>query len=400
MSKRRLFTILFVGVIFLGTAIAIFLVKGYRFSGKTGMVSGTGIISITSLPDQASVYLDGHLTTATNANINSLLPKTYAVRITKDGFISWDKQVEVKEGLVTQVKATLFPAIPTIYPLTFNGVDKVTISPDNQRMFFIVPESTLTTPNQLDNSAASRKSGVWVWNMNSNPIPFAGGPEPHRVAALIPGVDYSKASIRWSPDSTQVLINLPDRSLLMFADRYNDTGQDITATLQPTITTWNDDQKNKDIAKTSLIRDVGLRNTATSSAVLKWSTDETKFLYSVNGKDNYKVADLIQNKTFDMPAASSFNWLSDSRHLIMVESQPVAKDNTLDKVATSSATVAIRAGKVSIIEFDGFNKSEMYVGNFDPNSVFSWPDASRLVIVSSVPTTTGNIPNLFGINLK
>ncbi len=67
------------------------------------------------------MYLDGHLTSATDDNINSLEPKEYDVEIIKEGFIPWKKRLKINEGFVTEVKATLFPAIPTIYPLTFSG---------------------------------------------------------------------------------------------------------------------------------------------------------------------------------------------------------------------------------------------------------------------------------------
>src|SRR5581483_5211609 len=100
MSKRFIFTIVTLIIIIAIASVAVFLAKGYRFSPKTGSITGTGILSITSMPDQASVFLDGHLTTATNTNINSLIPKEYDVKITKEGFIDWEKKVQVKEGLV------------------------------------------------------------------------------------------------------------------------------------------------------------------------------------------------------------------------------------------------------------------------------------------------------------
>jgi hypothetical protein len=112
MSKRFLFTILSLLVIAVAAGIAVFLAKGYTFSTKEGAIVGTGIVSITSQPEGASVYIDGHLTTATNATIDHLSPKEYDVKIIKDGFIPWEKKVEVKEGLVSDLKITLFPAIP------------------------------------------------------------------------------------------------------------------------------------------------------------------------------------------------------------------------------------------------------------------------------------------------
>ena len=133
MNKRLLFTILTALVLIIVAGVAIFFVKGYSFSAKDGMVVGTGILSVTSMPDGASVYIDGHLTTATNTTLSSLQPKKYKLKIVKEAFIPWEKEVEVKEGLVTEVKITLFPAIPTIYPLTVNGAINPSLSPDGNK---------------------------------------------------------------------------------------------------------------------------------------------------------------------------------------------------------------------------------------------------------------------------
>ncbi len=389
MSRRFLYTILTVLIIGVLTGVAIFLAKGYRFSAKTGQISGTGIMSITSLPDQASVYLDGHLTTATNANIDSLPPKVYDVRITKEGFIPWEKKIEVKEGLVSQIKATLFPAIPTVYPLTFSGVDKVVISPDTQRLAFIVPDSA-STADAATSALSGKKSGIYVWEMISGPLNFTSGPEPHRIGSLIPGLDYSKAIVRWSEDSTQVLVSLPDRSLLFDENKFGDIGRDITATSDPTLTTWDQEKSTKDLSQYNSIKDENLKKEASGSALIKWSPDETKFITSKDGKSDFKLVDLSTSKILLLPKITLADWLPDSRHLVLVEEQAGSKDSNQN----------FPYGRIFVIETDGSNKSEVYAGNFNTTSVFPWPDGSRLVIVSSVPTPTGNTPNLFGINLK
>lgn len=386
MSKRFLFTLLTIFIIGLGTTLAVILAKGYRFSSKTGTLAGTGIISITSAPDQASVYLDGHLTTATNANINSLLPKEYDVKISKDGFIPWEKKVSVKEGLVTQIKATLFPSIPSVYPLTYNGVENLSLSPDGARLFFVVPQASESAqPATLE----AKRSGFWVWEMsNASPLSFTNGPEPHQIATLLPNEDYSKAAIRWSPDSSQILVTFSDRSVLLSENRFNDPPQDITATLNATTKVWDDEEKLKQGALLNTITDPNVRQEASSSATLKWSPDETKFFFVQDKQSAPTVVDLLTGKSYSVPKTSSLSWLSDSRHLVMVESQ------------SSDTKQSFPPSQVSISEFDGSNKSVIYIGNFDPSAVFAWPDSSRLVVVSSIPTPTASKPNLFGINLK
>lgn len=357
MSKKFVVTIVTLLIVALGAGTAIFLAKGYTFSTTEKRIVGTGIITITSEPDAASVFVDGHLTTATNATISSLPTKTYAVKVTKEGFIPWEKSVEVKEGLVTDLKVTLYPAIPTIYPLSFTGVASPILSPDASKLAYVVP--------------GGKKPGVWVWTMTKNqPISFARSSEPHQIASNTT-TDFSKATLKWSPDSKQVLATVGSNNYLLNSDSLNTDPRDITAILDGTLKGWQDDVSSKDVSRIETVKDPALRKIASDSALLKWSPDETKFMTDA------KVYDLVDSKNYPLPSAKDHIWLSDSRHIILVEEN-----------------------SISIVDFDGVNRAVIYAGKFDNNFVFPWPDSSKLVIISSFPTPTASEPNLYGINLK
>lgn len=379
MSKRFIVTIVTLLVIAVSAGAVIFLAKGYSISTKEKRIVGSGILAITSEPDAASVYLDGHLTTATNANISSLSPKTYQVKVIKEGFIPWERPVTVKEGLVTDLKITLFPSLPTIYPLTYSGVANPVLSHDGSKLTFIVPKG--------------KKAGVWVWTMSKNqPIAFARSAEPHQITTNST-TDFSKAFLRWSADSKQVLATVGESNFLLDSDRLNTEPRDITPILQPTIKTWEDDTHAKDEARILTIKDFNLRKIASDSALVRWSPDETKFMVaSINPKDsteeaklNFKTYDLEEKspvdssgkKDYELPLARAHLWLPDSRHIILVE------DST-----------------ISVVDFDGTNKAIIYAGKFEDSFVFPWPDSSRLVFISSFPTPTASEPNFYGINLR
>ncbi len=371
MSKRFIITIVTLVVIAVVAGIAIFLAKGYTFSAKEKRIVGTGIITISSEPDAASVFIDGHLTTATNATVSSLPSKTYSVKLTKEGFIPWEKSVAVKEGLVTEIKVTLFPSLPSIYPLTFSGVAAPVLSPDGSKLSFIVPSGPVGL-------GVNKKAGVWVWTMVKNqPIAFARSAEPHQIATN-QTADFSKATLRWSADSKQVLATLANSNYLLEFDQMNSDPKDITPILDATLSSWEEDTSSKDEARVLSIKDVKLRKIASDSAIVRWAPDETKMMVS-NEKEklNFRVYDLEENKDYPLPSAKAHLWLPDSRHITMVEK------NT-----------------ISILDFDGTNKAVIYAGNFLDNFVFPWPDSSRLVIISSFPTPTASEPNLYGINLR
>lgn len=362
MSRRFIFTIITLMVIIAATGVAIFLAKGYTFSAKERRILGTGILTVSSVPDSASVFLDGHLTTATNTTIASLAPKNYDVKVVKEGFIPWQKQVVVKEGLVTELKITLFPAMPTIYPLTFNGIQNPILSPDGEKLAYVVP--------------SSKKAGIWVWTQVSNrPISFARSAEPHQIAQST-NIDFSKAKLFWSADSKQVMTEVAGNNYLLDADRLNNEPRDITPILSATLQSWADDARSKEESRILAVKNTTLRQIASDSALVRWSPDESKFMA---GKDEklLKVYDLEENKEYALPEARSHVWLPDSRHIILVEEKTI-----------------------SIADFDGSNKAVIYAGSFQDSFVFPWPDSSRLAIISSFPTPTASEPNLYGINLK
>ncbi|MCL4366043.1 PEGA domain-containing protein [Patescibacteria group bacterium] len=393
MSKKFIITIVTLIAIAVAAAVAIFLAKGYTFSPEEKRIVGTGIITISSEPDAASVFIDGHLTTATNTTIASLSPKTYDIKVVKEGFIPWAKQVSVKEGLVTAVKVTLFPAIPTIYPLTFTGVDSPILSPDGEKFSFIVPSANSAGGNQ-QGSSASKKGGIWVWTQARNQqISFTRSSEPHQIAQSIT-IDFSKAKLRWSADSKQVLATIGNNNYILEADRMNNDPRDITPIIAATLKSWEEDTSAKDQSRILAIKDVNLRQIASSAAVIRWSPDETKFMVvnqapdKTNLKaagvtpapkidDSVKVYDLEDRKEYSLPPARQHIWLPDSRHVILVEE-----------------------GTISIVDFDGINKAIIYAGSFKDDFVFPWPDSSRMAIITSFPTPTASEPNLYGINLK
>lgn len=363
MSKRFIITIITLIVIAAAAGAAIFFARGYRLSTSEKRIVGTGIINVSSEPDAASVFVDGHLTTATNATISSLTPKTYSIKVQKEGFIPWEKSVTVKEGLVTALKIALFPAIPTIYPLTVYGVVNPTLSPDGSKLGFIVP--------------SGKKAGIWVWTMVKNqPISFVRSSEPHQIVTNTTA-DFSKATLKFSPNSKQVLATTGNNNYLLDAESLNTEPRDITAVLSGTINSWQDDTKTKEASRIDTIRDINIKKIASDSAYLSWSPDETKFMAGKDKVTDIKVYDLEEGKQYSLPGAKSFVWLPDSRHIILVD------DNS-----------------ISLVDFDGTNKAVIYAGKFEDSFVFPWPDSSRLVMVSSFPTPTASEPNLYGINLR
>src|SRR5476649_119106 len=101
MRKQIIIPILIVFFLIVGTIIAILYGEGYRFGlGGNSILSGTGLLVATSSPDGAQVLINGHLTTATK-NTNNLAPGNYDVKIAKEGYFTWEKNITIKKEVVS-----------------------------------------------------------------------------------------------------------------------------------------------------------------------------------------------------------------------------------------------------------------------------------------------------------
>ena len=99
---RRLFYLLAI-VIFLIAAPAIVLyTAGYRYDFKKHQIQLTGSLYIKTFPDNVEIYLNDKLVSnSTPFRVSHLLPNQYQIKIKKDGFDSWYKNLEVQPGKAT-----------------------------------------------------------------------------------------------------------------------------------------------------------------------------------------------------------------------------------------------------------------------------------------------------------
>jgi len=141
MSKRSR-TILFFICLFLFFLITPFIIlysQGYRIDWDSKKIIKTGGFYFKVWPEGAQVFIDGKFQKKTgflsgSAYINNLVPKEYKVEIEKEGFQTWQKNLETKEDLVTKSESIiLIPANPKYINLAQN-IDSVFFSPDGKKI--------------------------------------------------------------------------------------------------------------------------------------------------------------------------------------------------------------------------------------------------------------------------
>lgn len=403
-SKNRVAFSLIVAAILLTFAVgSIFWARGWKPNFKNRSIDRTGLLVVTSIPTGAEVYLDDRLSSATDTTIAYLDPKSYKVRIQKEGYSTWEKEISIREDLSTEIKALLFPTAPEIKPLTTAGAANPLLSPDGGKIVYATP---------------GERGGIYVLAMTDRPFPFRN--DPRQIAKNTQAYDFSKSFFLWSPDSNQIIATFLDSTgnqtanILLEVNRSDQELRDITAGLNSTLNTWQQEINVK--AQTQAVLAPDSVKSATEGAQAKnpspspklpdaspataqpsstisplasqinyypngliFSPDEEKILYK-NGEGKYKVFDLKTDKEYTLPELkdlTNISWFPDSNHFVIAQ-----KD------------------QVSIIEADGTNKVVVYSGKFENGFVFAHPSGQRIIILTSLTQPDGTLPNLYAINLR
>lgn len=389
--------------------------RGYRLDLKKTQLRATGLLSATSDPVSAQVYVDGKLKTATNTSFN-LSPGRYTIRITKEGHLAWEKPVEVLGEVVSRADAFLFPTNPSLSPLTALGVEQPVLSPDGTKIAYVVPSK------HLDGNAA--KAGVWVLELAEGPL--GRNRDPVQVATIDPTFDVTARSIAWSPDATELLLGTPTKQFRLYRTGRLDSFQDATLTAQSLVGQWQTERASKERQKLAAFAQPIINMATTSAKIISFSPDETKILYEATAAatiptvmtppllgtnttpesrtitpDNLYVYDsredrnyfLLEKKELPAPTPSPksprspqslsplsplpINWLPTNKHLILA-----------------------LPGKIDVMEYDRTNWITVYSGPFVEGFVAPWPNGSRLVILTTLNQTASTLPNLYTVNLR
>ena len=143
---------------FVSTAIIIILIaKGYSINLKNKTVDKTGMIVVTTEPKGALLYINSELQQdVSNTTVSNIPPGDYEVRLEKEGFTSWNKEITVKENIVTEIDALLLPLNPSLTPVTSYGAYQPTLNPDYNKIAFQIRDN-------------EDKKGLWILTFTNLP---------------------------------------------------------------------------------------------------------------------------------------------------------------------------------------------------------------------------------------
>lgn len=442
-NTKVLYTVLSTAFIIIGSFLAIQYAKGNFRLTHQGFVPESGLLAANSFPTGAEVRVDGKLVSATNDTLY-LEPGEYLVEIVKEGFSSWQKILKVEKELVTQTNAQLFPLAPSLTPLTFTGVEKITPSPDGQKLLFYTASASAQTRN-----------GFYVLDLNSGLLPF--NKQARQITTNGQRFSLEEAAIIWSPDSTQLMLITPTKTMVLDIDKKNDLNllPNIFSRKKQILSEWQEEMYLRErqflskfppeiitiatqsaqnvyispdkkrlmytaIAEvdlpTDLVPPVPATNTQPEE---RHFTPGNIYIYDREEDRNFKVSQ--ENEQEPMPIKNLLAVDLYAKQPLSLESSPGAFTtlqaskpiqtaanfnqyhtplfaHQLQWFPDSKHLLYIDENHIQIKEYDDTNDTTVYSGPFLSDFIHPWPDGSKLVILTSFSPDTA--PNLYAIELK
>jgi len=388
MNQKSYIKILILVILLGSTVLLYFFLSGWRpnfnFSNKIELseinVKQTGMISAKSQPEGANVYLDGKLVTATNNSISGVDLGKHKLKITKNGYVTWEKEIEVFPELVTDITAMLISQTPRIEPLTNTGARKPTVSYSFEKLAFF--------------SKDPEAPGVWIVSFRDQGLSFFANSAKNAVRDTN-FIKYSDGkNITWSPDEDELLIESAESKFYLV----NLNNNNISPISNPNETKdmWNKKIQKKRLDFISKIEIPEDRVKIASAEDTIWSPDNKKFIYKriENNKIKYfiynmetplPVGENIETQVLELDAKAAqpkITWYSDSFHIILVEE--------FDEKA--------HRGKISIVRIDGTNKVEIYSNNLYSEDVYTTINGDKLVILTTFKS--GDQTDLYTLGIR
>lgn len=407
--------------IIFGTAAAIIAYgRGYRFDFSNKQFGSTGLVVVQSDPSGAQIYVNNKLQSATQATL-TLDPGWYDVTVAKEGYQPWKQHVKVQGEVATKIDALLLPTNPSLTALTVSGVLSPTLSPDGSQLAYVVPSQPEAT---ISGALSETRPGIWVLDLVDKPL---GLNRDARQIAQSNGIDFSTATLAWSPDSKQILVTIPSGiSYLLDTNTLN--ANPAVSSINLVQNDWQaiKDQRTKEQFSTVPIQFTAMAST--SASIIALSPDETKILYEATASatlppiltppiigtdpteevrtlkpDNVYVYDIKEDRNYlvinskDLPVPPTPTPIK--KKSVTPPMPPFDVGSVLRWLPSSRHLVYVVKDRVQIMDYDGTNLRTAYAGPFWDSFAVPWASGGKLVILTNLNNQASTSNNLYVVNL-
>jgi len=397
-SRKSLIFILSIGALILAfTFILVILARGYRLDiKKSGLqLKATGLLSATSRPKSASIYIDNVLKSATDDTLN-LPPGEYNLRISKAGYFPWSKTIQILPEIVYQSDAQLFLASPEAKLLTLLDTPKSSLSPDNQKIIY----------SQASESATSKDNGLYLLELTDIPL-LPSLSSQKLLLSNTSTVNWNKYNFEFSPNSRQVLAtakSLP--SFLLNLDQNLSTQKltDITPQIPQIRLSWAELKSNNFSQKLINLPLPLKKFVATDSAILSFNGNEHKLLYeaSQSGTLEKILSDPPPNRStqpetrqIQIKQYYVYDFKEDTNFLL-----GNSDFSHLQWIPGTDYLIYLKDNQLFSVESDNTNTNLLFTFPNIPKQISLTPDGTKVIVHGQVPDQESTRSALYTLTIR
>ena len=448
-ATRKLFLKIFVLATFLAVFISVVMyARGYRLNLAQGTITSTGILSISSNPKPASIYINGELGGATDSNI-SLPYGIYNIEVRKEGYSSWSKQVALKGEIVMSLNAKLFLKNPALTPLTNIGVTRAIPVGNSDRLIVVTKTGNI------------EKDGVYLFAPSYQPVAIFPPLKMLLLGNLLPKeYDITSLDLVFNPTYEQAVATFYEKedddltvtkksppqtirrsvSYLLNLDTQNTNLFDLQSTKEAVISKWNIEKYNENNKLVETLPKKLQPLASTNMLILSMSPDDKKILYVaksnvgippilssplIGTNQTKEIRDIVEGKIYVYDIREDKNYelsLSNIPELSQsLKAKPPSEDllnfeiefskylsnyydyvsqlrNIITWLPTSDYLVLKEDKQLAVLSYDGSHKEIIYAGPFE-REYFGVNADSELMTIINLNPQNNDSGDLYAINL-
>lgn len=179
LRERRLFYLIFILIFLIVAPILVLYTTGYRYNFQKRKIEQIGVLFLNTKPKEADLWLNNSpLSSNRPLRLSNLHPNYYLVRAEKEGYFTWQKNLEVKSKESTL--AYDIALFKNTAPLLFQkgAVAGFQLSPSNSSLITI------------------KNNTVWLYDLEN---------DKEEMIGVLPFV-INQPAFQWSPNEEWVLI--------------------------------------------------------------------------------------------------------------------------------------------------------------------------------------------------
>ena len=183
-SARKIVFLIFLGGFLISAPMVILYTAGYRFNFSHLSLVKTGLLSITTEPRGAEIFIDGKTTKKTTPEIlKNIIPDNHVIHLEKTGYLPWEKTLEIKERETTFVPHAVLFENSTAQIQEVGNFASVSFSPAG-----------------LSAAMVNKEEGWWeIWQKN-----FIT--QEKKLLLRLPVSEAEHLKVSWTPNGQYILV--------------------------------------------------------------------------------------------------------------------------------------------------------------------------------------------------